>query len=176
MKTYSLSETKLSSENEQINSNSVQQVLYENDGVRQCTCCDRHLPFSKFGAKSWKNKDGTTTRTKKSQCRDCINKSNLKRYHTRPKTKEAHRQAAYRYMIKSYGMSLSDYENMAWDQQGYCYVCKSRPETKRLNIDHDHKTGKVRRLICDPCNQALGHVKDSVEHLKLLIDYLEEHQ
>jgi hypothetical protein len=45
---------------------------------------------------------------------------------------------------------------------------------KALSVDHDHKTGKIRGLLCYNCNLALGHTMDNVEILKNLTKYLDE--
>lgn len=52
--------------------------------------------------------------------------------------------------------------------------CQGCGATEKLRIDHDHKTGKVRGILCDDCNLSLGKLKDSVDTLKNLIKYLEE--
>ena len=59
-----------------------------------------------------------------------------------------------------------------------CEICNKeladgQQKGKRC-IDHDHKTGIVRGVLCDTCNLALGHAKDSVELLELMIIYLKE--
>ena len=80
------------------------------------------------------------------------------------------------YRIKSkYGVSLEWYDAQLLKQMGVCYICKSPPARKRLSIDHCHKTGSVRKLLCDNCNKALGFAKDSSPILNAMIEYLEEH-
>ena len=54
-------------------------------------------------------------------------------------------------------------------QGGVCAACKT-DEPK--HVDHDHKTGRVRGMLCYLCNQALGNVRDDVSRLRGLIDYL----
>ena len=50
-----------------------------------------------------------------------------------------------------------------------CATCGSK---ERLCIDHDHVTGKVRGMLCDDCNLALGKVKDSIDTLTRMVEYL----
>lgn len=74
-------------------------------------------------------------------------------------------------------MSLKDYESMVKQQGGVCAICKLPPKrtnshTNRLHIDHDHKTGSVRGLLCDLCNVALGRFKDNKSNLRRAIIYL----
>ena len=53
-----------------------------------------------------------------------------------------------------------------------CQICGNIDYRRMLNIDHCHKTGKVRGLLCDSCNKALGLFKDNVESLNKAIEYL----
>jgi hypothetical protein len=75
-----------------------------------------------------------------------------------------------------YGLSVEDYSRMLASQGGVCKLCGSPPGTgrqKRLHVDHDHKTGKVRGLLCDHCNHALGKMKDDPVLLRKAAAYLE---
>ena len=84
--------------------------------------------------------------------------------------------------VKQYGITLEQYHKMLEDQNYKCKVCGLIESTyrKRLSIDHDHSCcpgakscGKcVRGLLCHHCNAALGNVKDSIEILQKLIDYI----
>lgn len=70
-----------------------------------------------------------------------------------------------------YGLTESDYESMVSAQNGVCKIC-SQPSHRRLCVDHDHTTGKVRGLLCDPCNRGLGLFRDNPELLRDAADYL----
>lgn len=76
-----------------------------------------------------------------------------------------------------FGINADDYNKMFDEQGGCCAVCgKHQTETKkRLFVDHDHKTGLVRGLLCQKCNMALGMVDDKKSILEKLISYLEKH-
>ncbi|MCI0564226.1 MAG: endonuclease VII domain-containing protein [Nitrososphaera sp.] len=85
-----------------------------------------------------------------------------------------------RAVVARHGITLEDY-NKLWDlQNGVCAICR-QPETAKRNgsavshlaVDHDHRTGRIRSLLCDRCNRALGTVNDNIELLKQLIQYLE---
>lgn len=75
-----------------------------------------------------------------------------------------------------YNITIEDYKKLFDEQNGCCVGCGLKhSELKRgLVVDHDHKTGKVRGLLCDPCNRALGGVRDDIKILKNLIKYLED--
>lgn len=60
---------------------------------------------------------------------------------------------------------------MEEEQQGKCGICK---ESKKLFVDHCHKTRKVRGLLCSKCNLIIGQLNDSVEVGKNLVKYLED--
>jgi hypothetical protein len=51
----------------------------------------------------------------------------------------------------------ADYEALLAAQGGVCALCGKPPKTRRLSVDHDHKTGTVRGLLCFRCNRALPH-------------------
>ena len=53
------------------------------------------------------------------------------------------------------GVTSADYDRMLAAQGGVCAICGSPPKTRRLHVDHDHATGKVRGLLCHRCNRAL---------------------
>jgi len=76
--------------------------------------------------------------------------------------------------LKTYGLTPEDYERMLNEQKGTCAVCHCPPFKHRMIIDHDHKTGKVRGLLCHRCNSALGHARDSSDRLRLLATYLDK--
>lgn len=75
---------------------------------------------------------------------------------------------------KKYGVSAKDVEQMNLTQGGACAICKVVPK-KRLHIDHDHSSGKVRALLCNNCNLALGLLKDSSIVAHAAAGYLDYH-
>ena len=59
--------------------------------------------------------------------------------------------------LKKYGLTLEQYEAMHNAQNGVCAICgKPNQNNRILCVDHDHKTGKVRKLLCTSCNSKLG--------------------
>lgn len=63
---------------------------------------------------------------------------------------------SHRSRFKLYGITQSEYELMLAQQGGVCALCGSPPKRYRLAVDHDHETGKIRGLLCTPCNRWLG--------------------
>lgn len=83
---------------------------------------------------------------------------------------------------KNYGMSLEDYNKLKTIQNNLCAIClmpekclKSPTSSipRNLAVDHCHKTGKIRGLLCTACNRVIGLLKDDAEILKSAITYLE---
>lgn len=75
---------------------------------------------------------------------------------------------------KAYGISLADYEQMLVEQDGRCAICGQPPKDRRLAVDHDHETGRVRGLLCyGHCNRAIGLLRDNPELLRRAAEYLE---
>jgi hypothetical protein len=80
-------------------------------------------------------------------------------------------------MLK-YGISSEDYADMNERQQGKCAICGKLPGDRnhhtRLDVDHDHKTKRVRGLLCNSCNKALGLLYDDPKLLASAILYLDK--
>jgi len=72
----------------------------------------------------------------------------------------------------NYGLTIQDYNKMLKDQRGKCFICGNTPKTVRLNVDHDHKTGIVRGLLCWLCNKGLGFFRDKPERFDKAAEYL----
>jgi hypothetical protein len=74
-----------------------------------------------------------------------------------------------------YGLTVAEYEQLLASQYHRCAICDRHADDcrQRLNVDHDHITGKVRGLLCGPCNAALSIFQDDQERLYRAIQYLE---
>jgi hypothetical protein len=68
-----------------------------------------------------------------------------------------------------YGISKDQYDSMYQSQNGACKICTKKT---KLVVDHDHKTGSVRGLLCSKCNQGIGLLKENVTALQNAIEYL----
>jgi|ERR1035437_434713 hypothetical protein len=78
-------------------------------------------------------------------------------------------------IIKKFGLSFEDRNKKIKLQKNKCAICKNI-FSKTPHIDHNHKTGKIRELLCGFCNKGLGEFKDNVVFLKNAIIYLEKHK
>lgn len=77
--------------------------------------------------------------------------------------------------IHKYGLTLNEWLDKHIEQNFVCAVCNGITP-RGLNIDHDHATGKVRKLLCNVCNAAIGGFKEDPELFKRAVAYLEEHK
>lgn len=73
--------------------------------------------------------------------------------------------------LKKYGITVEFYKNELERQQGNCKICSEKMATP--NVDHDHKTGAFRGLLCSRCNTAIGLFRDSRSNLLSAVAYLE---
>ena len=76
--------------------------------------------------------------------------------------------------LRKYGLTSRQYDTMYKSRNGCCDICGD--VKKVLCVDHDHKTNKVRGLLCGHCNTALGFVRDSPVVLMKAAIYLKEHE
>lgn len=70
------------------------------------------------------------------------------------------------------------YEEILTSQGEVCDICKTPPEEDdiRFCLDHSHKTGVARGLLCRACNSGLGYFKDNTDNLSSAIKYLKKHE
>lgn len=73
----------------------------------------------------------------------------------------------------AYGMSLEDFSSLFKRQGKRCAICR-RKDFQPV-VDHNHRTGKVRGILCYPCNSALGFLADSARKIKAALEYIEHH-
>ncbi|MGX1632740.1 endonuclease VII domain-containing protein [Streptomyces albidoflavus] len=110
----------------------------------------------------------TDPKRRKFCCRTCTNRANYLR--------RGGKEYIYAvFLDKRYGLTMEAYQALVADHAGRCAICNDAPE-QRLHIDHDHKSGVVRGLLCRGCNHALGNALDDPARLRAMADYLERHQ
>jgi hypothetical protein len=121
------------------------------------------------------------TRGLKKWCKDCPEGSRRPAPHPGPRCATHHREvvkarreAAHgRRIGERYGLTPEQYKALYEAQGGTCYICqRATGKRKKLAVDHDHKTGYVRGLLCGPCNSMLAHARDSVEFFHRAVWYL----
>lgn len=140
---------------------------YNLQGERFCPACKVYRSLTFF----WKggNRDGYCH-----YCKDCW-KSIRRKYYSR--NKEYAFLNYRKNLFKKYGISNEEFEKMSDQQNGKCSIClQPNANGKKLSVDHCHKLGKVRGLICNRCNLGIGNFRDSIGILKKAIEYLEKCQ
>lgn len=152
---------------------------------KTCTKCKVEKEIEKFARRSGKNRH-----LRQSWCHSCTNKSASgapsrspaaqRRYAARHRADNPDSVRDYRLRSK-YGITLEQYNEMLARQSGGCAICSTLPSiihagetVSSLSVDHDHTTGRVRGLLCHPCNMAIGLFKDNVDRLRSAAAYLED--
>lgn len=79
------------------------------------------------------------------------------------------RLKAIRIRVRAYGLTIDDYAQLMRKQGGQCGICA---KSRRLGVDHCHKSGRVRGLLCNDCNFFLGLAEDDPHRLQAAIAYL----
>lgn len=89
--------------------------------------------------------------------------------------KERSRGAHAKAIEARYGLTGPEYDSLWEYQGGKCALCRwATGRTRRLSVDHNHRTGEVRGLLCRPCNSLLGHARDLAEFFERCIAYLDK--
>ena len=95
---------------------------------------------------------------------------------------QRHKELSLRSRLRrDYGITPEYYAQLAIEQAHVCAICHepepqmARGRRKRLSVDHNHTTGKVRQLLCSNCNHMLGSAKERVDILQAAIAYLQQH-
>lgn len=134
--------------------------------MKECTMCGVSKPEEDF---HWHYK---AKGIRRAYCKVCRSEEERKRQE-QPEYKEKRRE----YLLgKHYGISTKEYDERLSYQKYGCAICGDACKSgKLLAVDHDHKTGKVRELLCGLCNTGLGAFRDRPELLEVAADYLRKH-
>jgi predicted TIM-barrel fold metal-dependent hydrolase len=128
--------------------------------------------------KAWreKNKDKTIAATKKWRegNREKYLEAARQAYHRRD-PEHVSRVNRARRLKQNYNMTPDEFDAMLTAQGNRCAICEaSDPTHTNWVVDHHHATGKVRGILCSPCNVALRKDRDTVEHLRRALKYIEQ--
>jgi hypothetical protein len=123
-------------------------------GHHQCSRCRAVLPDTEFGSSAGKKPRIA------GYCRACV------------ETARKEVDYAHHTKVRRYGLTVADYDALLTEQNGACAICHRPPIGKRLAVDHCHTTGKVRGLLCSPCNVSLGQFDDDPRRLLEAAKYL----
>lgn len=145
--------------------------------LKNCRLCKKLLPLEQF---SFKKHSLTKLRDR---CENCYNSPAAQYNYKNPeKTKKAlqkYRENGGTRLLrlkKIHGITQEEYLERLAKQNGTCAICgdkESKGKWKAFNIDHCHKTKKIRGLLCGNCNRGLGYFKDDINFLTRAIKYLD---
>lgn len=152
--------------------------LSQRGDTKACAACGEVKPRSEFGVTQ-----GALGPRSRSYCGQC---SSAKAMAWRDRNSDRARDS---YLRRQYGITLDKYRELLTQQNGVCAICgklpgETRPDQGRsqgrpvrplLAVDHDHATGKVRGLLCLPCNRGIGFLEDDIETVRSALKYLEEY-
>ncbi|MGW5012423.1 endonuclease VII domain-containing protein [Micromonospora chalcea] len=127
------------------------------DGHRFCADCGTVKPLADFP----RNRSDSTGYA--TYCKPC---HNLRTRETKQRLYGGNREYHLR---RRYGVGEKEFQELLAEQGGVCAICR-RPDPEHL--DHDHRTGWVRGILCFNCNGGLGQFKDNAEVLARAITYL----
>ena len=77
------------------------------------------------------------------------------------------------HMKRRYGLTLEEFDALLAKQGFLCPICLKR---SAVLVDHDHRTGKVRGILCEMCNGGLGQFRDNPHAIEAAIEYLKRHE
>ncbi len=150
------------------------------DIPKRCSVCGEVKPLRDFN----RNTLGTHGRAADcKKCRSAHTKLARQEFKKDPEWRHKSHLSHSTYNLRTkYGLSRDEYEVMHANQNGLCAIC-GKPETAihygrylQLGVDHNHRTGAVRELLCSFCNRGLGNFLDDPELLMKAIAYLKKHQ
>ena len=135
---------------------------------RACTGCRQMFPLSEFPKRK------RSLYGKNPKCRTCYNEYQ-KQYAEEIAKETQERYAEVQrnwYLKRTYGISVAGYNLLLEAQNHGCAICGGPPGKRRFHVDHDHKSGAVRGLLCTTCNIGLGNFHDNPEKLEQAARYV----
>jgi len=129
-------------------------------GKSYCCSCKKEKPLSEF------NKDKQSYYGFSMRCKECNKVTSMKRY------KEHKNKYRNYFLLKKFGIGLKEYNKILKNQKNRCLICGNSDYNKHMPVDHCHKTGHIRGILCSKCNLALGLFNDDIKVLNSAITYL----
>ena len=143
--------------------------------IKRCRVCKLDKPLTDFG-KDPRCKKCCTERTSlyKKQNKE---KTRYRLNKWRKANPDKLKAQNDRSRLRDYGLTETQYKEFLSKQGGVCAVCKQiEVDNRELSIDHCHKTGLVRGLLCNTCNLAEGLLNSDPNLIRALANYVEYHE
>jgi hypothetical protein len=134
----------------------VREAIAVPDGHRHCPDCDGVKPLGEF-PRSKAGRAGFG-----GYCKPCHNARGKASVEKRGGSREYH-------LRRRYGIGQAEFDELLGEQGGVCAICGA-PDPQ--HVDHDHRTGRVRGILCFNCNGGLGQFRDDPVFLANAITYL----
>lgn len=138
------------------------------------------MPSDPLQRVTWRDKEQAYYREYRRTHRDRLNSLARARYlrhkekhhekYLRNRTKWLE-EAKKRHFLIHYGMTIDRLNELKNSQSGLCAICK-RP--RRLFVDHNHKSGQVRGMLCSPCNLLVGILENIPNVVQSAVEYISE--
>jgi hypothetical protein len=134
--------------------------------LKTCSLCQKTKETTAFY--TYKARSGS--RLPQSRCIVCQRATAKTNYKATP-----YKWNREEHLKRRYGITVAQYDEMLANQNNVCWICKRPPKKKRLSVDHNHKTGKVRGLLCYSCNyRLLPGAHEDPDVLLRAADYLNQ--
>ncbi len=135
-------------------------------GVKRCSKCKLIKPLREY------HSDKSRHDKLNGLCKSCVAIKKLNYPEKNPGIYNTNKlKYTERAIEKRYGITQEVFKQMVTNQDNKCLICR-KPDKKRLSIDHCHKTGKIRGLLCTSCNLGLGAFKDDIGYITRAAEYL----
>ncbi len=92
----------------------------------------------------------------------------------RERTRRARRSRHNSHLQKSYGITIADYDKILAAQGGTCAICNGGTSKNFFALDHNHKNGNPRGLLCASCNGALARFRDKITVMRRAVRYMKD--
>ena len=92
----------------------------------------------------------------------------------RERKRRARRSKHNTHLKKTYGISIQDYDRILESQGGKCAICRGGTSKRHFAVDHNHKNGQIRGLLCARCNTALARFMDDITNLRRAVRYMKD--
>jgi hypothetical protein len=90
----------------------------------------------------------------------------------RERTRRARRSKHNSHLKEKYGITIHDYDRILTSQGGKCAICKGGTSKRHFAVDHNHKNGQIRGLLCARCNTGLARFMDNITTLRRATRYM----
>src|SRR5574341_729598 len=142
-------------------------------GARKDLYRQRHLAWKAANPDAFReSQERSRVRLREPKTQEQRNAFQRERYRTDEAYRNRRKATGRRTSLLKFGLMPEDFQDILDEQGGGCAICHATPRNARMAVDHDHRTGLVRGVLCTRCNRALGQFRDDAGLLEEAADYL----